>query len=152
MFSFKAINIALVLVYSIGSALWVSTGDTWYRSLNQPSWQPPNWVFGLIWPYNFLVLGILGWLVASRCNLVTNTWWSFLFGVGVVAALLWSRIFYVNHQLTIATIFLAVTALFAILLFLFSLRSVGVISVITLPYVIWVCTATYLSYSYAKLN
>ena len=49
------IGIALVVFYAVGSGLWVNTGDNWYRSLNAPTWQPPNWVFGVIWPYNFIV-------------------------------------------------------------------------------------------------
>jgi tryptophan-rich sensory protein len=51
-------GIALVFIYVIGSGLWVNTGDGWYRSLNQPAWQPPDFIFGIIWPYNFVVLGI----------------------------------------------------------------------------------------------
>ena len=35
-----ATGIGLVFIYVIGSGLWVNTGDNWYRSLNQPPWQP----------------------------------------------------------------------------------------------------------------
>ena len=51
-------GIAVVLVYVVGSGLWVNTGDSWYNNLNRPSWQPPGYIFGIIWPYNFIVLGI----------------------------------------------------------------------------------------------
>ena len=53
----SAIGVALVLIYVVGSGLWVNTGDGWYRGLNQPSWQPTDFIFGIIWPYNFIVLG-----------------------------------------------------------------------------------------------
>ena len=152
MFPFKVFNIALVLVYSIGSAIWVSTGDTWYRSLNQPSWQPPDWVFGLIWPYNFIVLGILGWIVASRVDQSSNRVWSTFLAIGVVSALFWSRIFYINHQILLSTLFLLFVAISAVILFIYSLTKVGGISFIILPYVLWVSTATALSYSYSRLN
>ena len=49
------LGVAIVFVYIIGSGLWVNTGDGWYRSLNAPSWQPPPAIFGIIWPYNFIV-------------------------------------------------------------------------------------------------
>lgn len=152
MFSFKALNIALVLVYSIGSAIWVSTGDNWYRSLNQPSWQPPDWVFGVIWPYNFIVLAIVGWLIASRTDRSTNIVWSSLLAIGVVCALLWSRIFYVNHQILLSTLFLLVVAISAVILFILSVNKVGGLAFILLPYVLWISTATVLSYSYSRLN
>ena len=53
-----ATGIGLVFVYVIGSGLWVNTGDNWYRNLNQPPWQPPDFIFGIIWPYNFIILGV----------------------------------------------------------------------------------------------
>ena len=43
-------GIAIVAIYVIGSGLWVNTGDNWYRTLNQPAWQPPGYIFGIIWP------------------------------------------------------------------------------------------------------
>jgi tryptophan-rich sensory protein len=61
-------GVALVFVYAIGSGLWVNTGDGWYRSLNQPAWQPPDFIFGIIWPYNFVVLGIAAVTIAQRAT------------------------------------------------------------------------------------
>jgi tryptophan-rich sensory protein len=46
---------ALVVGYAVGSGLWVTTGDAWYRSLEQPPWQPPGAVFAIIWPQNVWV-------------------------------------------------------------------------------------------------
>ena len=54
-----AAAIVTIVVYALGSGYWVSSDSGWYRSLIQPSWQPPDWVFGLIWPYNFIMLGIV---------------------------------------------------------------------------------------------
>jgi translocator protein len=58
-------GIAIVLVYVIGSGLWVNTGDSWYANLNKPSWQPPGFIFGIIWPYNFIVLGIAAFALGT---------------------------------------------------------------------------------------
>ena len=58
-------GIAIVAIYVIGSGLWVNTGDNWYRTLNQPAWQPPGYIFGIIWPYNFIVLGIAAVTIAN---------------------------------------------------------------------------------------
>ena len=149
---FKIINVVLVLIYSIGSGLWVNIGDGWYQSLQQPSWQPPDWVFGVIWPYNFVVLGIVGWIVSNRSPRSINILWSLLLALGVLFALLWAHTFYVDHNLSLAAAYLLLVAIFAFSLLLFSFVNVGVISLIVLPYVVWVSTATALSYSYSKLN
>ena len=57
-FSAATIGILLVVIYAVGSGIWVSNSPGWYTSLNRPAWQPPDFVFGLIWPYNFIVIGL----------------------------------------------------------------------------------------------
>ena len=99
---------ALVLGYVFGSGLWVSSGDGWYRSLVRPSWQPPGAVFGLIWPYNFVVLGIAGWIVANRGTSADRIVWLGSLAVGVAGALAWARLFYASHALWPAAAALAV--------------------------------------------
>ncbi|MFM8867600.1 MAG: tryptophan-rich sensory protein, partial [Ilumatobacteraceae bacterium] len=51
-----SLGTAIIAVYIIGASRWVATDDGWYRSLTKPSWQPPDVIFGLIWPYNFIML------------------------------------------------------------------------------------------------
>jgi len=65
-------GIAILAAYIIGSGLWVNTGDNWYRTLNQPAWQPPDFIFGIIWPYNFVVLGIAAVTIAQRATTATT--------------------------------------------------------------------------------
>ena len=56
----------IVAIYAIGSGRMVATDAEWYRSLPRLAWQPPSSVFGIIWPYNFAMLVVATWLVASR--------------------------------------------------------------------------------------
>ena len=152
MVAFKAINVILVLVYSFGSALWVNSGDSWYRNLNQPSWQPPDWVFGIIWPYNFIVIAIIGWRLADHASRLSNIAFSSLLVIAVTTALLWSYSFYSIHNIARATLFLALVVISSALFTVISFINLGAIALILVPYVAWVSTATLLSYSYQKLN
>ncbi len=68
-------SIAIVVVYALGAGRWVSTDAGWYRSLVRPPWQPPDVVFGIIWPYNFVMLGVAGWTVAGRESRAEQTVW-----------------------------------------------------------------------------
>ncbi|MEI8081997.1 MAG: tryptophan-rich sensory protein [Actinomycetes bacterium] len=54
----------IVVLYAIGAGVWVSTGEAWYQGLKRPPWQPPDLVFGIIWPYNFGALIAAGIAVA----------------------------------------------------------------------------------------
>ena len=146
-----AINVALVAVYAIGSGLWVNTGDGWYRSLKAPSWQPPDWVFGTIWPYNFIVLGIIGWQIAQHSQRA-GVIWSANFALSIACALVWAYQFYVPHNLLLASIALMAAALLTIPLLINAFITVGLLALILVPYQIWVALASFLSYSYYKLN
>ena len=58
--------VARVVAYAAGSGVWVSANPGWYAGLTRPAWQPPDIVFGLIWPYNFVALAVVGVIVAQR--------------------------------------------------------------------------------------
>ena len=96
-------GIAIVAIYVIGSGLWVNTGDNWYRTLNQPSWQPPGYIFGIIWPYNFIVLGIAAVTIAQRATTTTTLIYLSFFALSVACALTWAFQFYRPHNLSLAS-------------------------------------------------
>jgi len=148
----SVIGAATVFVYAIGSGLWVNTGDNWYRSLNQPPWQPPDFIFGLIWPYNFVVLGIAAVTVSNQLSTTKAIVYLSIFALSVVFALTWAYQFYRPHNLFAASIALALVAILTLpMLFFIYQASLGVF-LATIPYQLWVITAAYLSYNYAKLN
>ena len=147
-----AIGIAIVAIYVIGSGLWVNTGDNWYRTLNQPSWQPPSYIFGIIWPYNFIVLGIAAVTIAQRATTALSITYLTFFGLSVACALIWAYQFYRPHNLQFAAIALAGTVLLTLPMVMIAFKTSTSIGVALLPYQIWVATAATLSYQYSKLN
>ena len=145
-------GIALVLVYAIGSGLWVNTGDNWYRSLNAPKWQPPDFIFGVIWPYNFIVLGVAAVNVSQRLSTGWVITYLGIFAVSIACALTWAYQFYQPHNLSAASAALTLVAILTIPLLIIAFKvSVG-IGLLLVPYQIWVAIASFLSWNYARLN
>ena len=149
---FAIIGIATVFIYAIGSSLWVNTGDNWYRNLNSPSWQPPDFIFGIIWPYNFIVLGIAAVIIARRATTTSTILYLTLFAVSVACALIWAYQFYGPHNLKVAAIALAATAIITLPMMLIAFKTSTPLGLALLPYQAWVATAATLSYTYARLN
>jgi tryptophan-rich sensory protein len=145
-------GLAMVFAYAIGSGLWVNTGDGWYRSLNQPAWQPPDFIFGIIWPYNFVVLGIAAVTIAQRATTATTLTYLTFFALSVACALTWAFQFYRPHNLSLASMALAATAILTIPMLIIAFRTSIPIGIALAPYQIWVATAASLSYQYSKLN
>jgi translocator protein len=82
---------ALVGLVSLIGNLVTDTGqDGWFASLDKPSWQPPDWVFGPVWGVLYLFIIAAGWLVwrevgISRAlvpwllQLILNLGWTVVF-------------------------------------------------------------------------
>lgn len=144
--------VALVVAYAVGSGVWVSANPGWYASLARPAWQPPDAVFGLIWPYNFVALAVVGVLVAQRGSPAAVAAWLGVGAASVVCALAWAYLFYVPHRLVGAGVALAgAAALTAVLVGItWTVTRGGALAL--LPYLVWVCLATSLAFGYARLN
>ena len=146
------LGVLAIIGYAVGSGLTVDTGSAWWTGLTRPPWQPPDWVFGVIWPYNFLVLGIAVVRIATRATAATVATTLVLLGLSVVAALTWSVLFYGPHRLWAATVALACATALTVPLVAITFRGSAVLGWSLIPYQVWLALATSLSWGYAVRN
>ena len=147
-----AIGILFVFIYAFGSGIWVSSSPGWYASLNRPSWQPPSAIFGLIWPYNFTVLGIASYQVSRSLTKFENITWLVFFGLSIAAALTWAYQFYVPHNFLYASIALTAAALFTVPMLFLTFRATLTMGLLLVPYQIWIAIAASLAWGYLARN
>lgn len=140
--------IALVIVYALGSGALVSTGSEWYAALDKPWWQPPPWVFGVIWPYNFVVIGIVGSVIAWQGAPARVVSFIVILGVTVSLAIGWAYLFYSPHELIWAAIALTAAAVLTVPLIVMAFAQEWWLGVLLLPYQAWVLIAASLSWGY----
>jgi benzodiazapine receptor len=140
--------VVLVIVYAVGSGRWVSTGSAWYLSLEQPWWQPPSWVFGLIWPYNFLVIIIVGIAITQKASAPRVIATLVLLAVTVTLAIAWAYLFYVPHELTQAAIALTAAAVLTLPITVIAFGQQLWMGLLLVPYQVWVLLAASLSWGY----
>ena len=145
------IGIVLVLIYAGGANYW-NQPDGWYQSLQKPSWQPPGYLFGIIWPYNFVIIGVALYRIASQARPLLVALALSLFAASVFFALRWSYLFYFEHDFSAATQSLLTTTIFTlpILAIIFSVS--WKVALAFVPYQIWIGIATALNYEYGKIN
>ena len=140
--------VILVIVYAVGSGRWVSTGSAWYLSLGQPWWQPPSWVFGLIWPYNFIVIIIVGIAITQKASAPRVITTLVLLAVTVTLAIAWAYLFYVPHELTQAAIALTAAAVLTLPITVIAFGQQLWMGLLLVPYQVWVLLAASLSWGY----
>ena len=85
--------VVTLVVYAAMSRVWLDTSSEWYRDLDKPWFQPPDVVFGIIWPLNYLALLVVGVLVSLREPARAARTMLAVLAVSVVLALGWSYLF-----------------------------------------------------------
>lgn len=144
--------VAVVLLYAALSSVWTAHDPGWYAGLAKPPFQPPDAVFGIVWPLNFLaLLGVGAWFTRSAGAAVV---WpaTLVLAASVVAALTWAWLFYVPHRIGAATAALVVAAVLTWVLVMLVARSLPWAGMVLAPYAVWLSVATALSVQYSRLN
>lgn len=136
-------------VAGLGSLATTPNIPTWYATLNKPSWNPPNWLFGPVWTLLYAMMAVAGWLVWKRVGWGTAI---ICFAVQLALNLAWSFIFFGAHQTGLA--FLEIVLLWlAIVATIISFSSVSKTAAgLLTPYLLWVSFAATLNFTIWRLN
>lgn len=145
------VGIATVLIYAGGANYW-NRDFGWYQALVKPSWQPPGFVFGIIWPYNFIVIGIALYALSTQAKPLLVAAALTLFIASVAFALRWSYLFYEVHDLKAASLSLLTTALLTLPLLAITFAQSIKIGLAMVPYQIWLFIAAALNFNIAANN
>lgn len=148
------VAIAIPLLVGGASGFFTITGvDSWYQTINKPSWNPPNWVFGPVWTTLYIMMGIalfLVWIEDASEELKKIA--IALFSVQLILNFFWSFIFFNLQQPGWALVEI-IAMWFFILLTIFAFAQVNKTAAwLLVPYISWVSFATILNYSIWQLN
>ena len=111
--------------------------DMWYQSLIKSELNPPSFVFGIVWPVLYLLMGISAYRVFDSV--------AKLFFVQLFFNTIWSWLFFSFHLPLIALfdIWLLIFLNIKILIILYKEDVLS--SILYTPYIIWLLFASYLN-------
>ena len=144
---FKKISLPLItfLIAWLGGLSTMYTDWTWYEALNKPFFNPPNYIFGIVWPILYVLMAMVSFLQAQ--NIFK------LYVMQIILNGLWSWLFFVFQSTAFAFLDI-VLLIFLNILILKQLRETKAwISVLLyIPYVFWICFASALNLAILVLN
>lgn len=146
---------SLALPLGLGAIAGLYTAEAvpeWYETLNRPSFNPPNWLFGPVWTTLYIVLGISLFIIWKQSASKERNLAIFVFLIQQALNFGWSFIFFFFNMIGFALIeiiFLWISIVTMLVLFY---RIKPIAAYINIPYLIWVTFATILNASYYLLN
>ncbi|RDE08128.1 TspO/MBR family protein [Pelagibacterium lacus] len=146
------IILAAFLVVVVGVGALIGTQNTpgpWYRALDKPSFNPPDFVFGPVWFTLYVLIAIAGWrsFMVGAISAAMGLWVA-----QMLLNWLWSPVFFGAENLWLA-LAVIVPMLVAILAFIVERWTPDRLSALLfVPYAAWVGFATLLNLSLAMLN
>ncbi len=136
----------------IGSFFTTPSIDSWYATLQKPSFNPPNWIFAPVWTGLFFLMGIAFYLVLSTTVQARTKRTAILFFFQQLCLnILWSALFFGMHNPGLAFIEIIVLWVAILLTIFYFVKISKVTAWLLVPYIIWVSFAGFLNFSIWRL-
>lgn len=148
--------IAIPAIVIGGMAMgWLSNSgmdNGWYVPLEKPAFQPPSWMFGVVWTGLYALMGLALAIVWNEPSSKQRTVALRLFFLQLALNYAWSPVFFGGKMIEIGLVLL-VSILVAALVTAKAFRAIRpVAGWLMLPYLLWLCLAVTLNYETARLN
>jgi benzodiazapine receptor len=134
---------------------WLSNsgyGNGWFDALRKPSFMPPGWAFGVVWPILYALLGCALAIIIAEPPSDRRKLALILFFIQLAMNFAWSPIFFAAHDIHLAkiTIF-AMAAVAAAAAGQFN-RLRAAAGLLMVPYIAWLVFAGTLNATIESLN
>lgn len=142
-----------LLVGALSGFATQSSVDTWYATLNKPSFNPPNWIFAPVWTTLYILMGISAGIVWGHGYY--HKWVKtalYFFGFQLLFNAAWSIVFF-GLQRPMPALIILIVLLGLILL---TIRWFNIVNrtaaYLLIPYLLWVLFAGILNFKIVQLN
>lgn len=136
----------------LGAMITTTELDGWYQTINKPSWNPPDAVFGPVWTTLFVMMAFASWLVWKTAGLKGAKISLTLFAVQLLLNVAWSWIFFSRHQPGLAFLEIIILWLAILATTICYFRCSKIAGYLMLPYLGWVGFASVLNFAIWRLN
>jgi translocator protein len=128
------------------------SGNAWYQELVKPEWQPPGWLFGVVWPTLYFMTGLAFAIILNARSAPQRGLAIGLFLAQFIVNLIWSPLFFGQHQVSTAFYVIILMFVLAVATTVIFGRVRKVAAWLMVPYLAWLSFAAMLNYTIDRLN
>lgn len=145
-----ALWIILYLAVSFGiGQLTQGSISGWYQDLDKPSFNPPNWIFPVMWSFLYITIAIAGW---KLWEVKANRTLKGLFIMYTLLNWAWTPIFFGLNALAFGFVWIAAINLINIIFIVKAWQPNRFSAYFMIPVLLWTLFAAVLNYSIWILN
>ena len=135
----------VVLALIIGSVanIYINS-DNWYEELIKSPLNPPSYIFGIIWPILYIIMGLVSFKIADKIAI--------LFIMQLILNATWSWLFFYFHAPIIALIDIGILIYLNQKILMIIKDESLALFYLYLPYLVWLAFAAFLNASIIWLN
>ena len=152
----KTALLAVLTIELLGGASgWLSNsgyGNAWFDALEKPGFMPPGWLFGLVWPILYAMLGIAVAMILAEPPSPRRRVALTLFFLQLVLNFAWSPIFFAAHDIALANVVIFIMAGLAAAAAGQFMRIRKAAGLLLIPYLAWLVFAATLNATIQSLN
>lgn len=135
--------IFLCLIVQIVGSFWTEKSvSTWYPTLPKPSWTPPDWVFGPVWFFLYMMIALSGWLIYRAKPSQKRNVALLLYGTQLFLNFIWPFLFFSLRNPALGLIDIVLLFFFVSLTIIKAWPVRPLSSLLLFPYLIWIIYAT----------
>jgi tryptophan-rich sensory protein len=136
----------------IGSLFFKNDSMKWYSMLFKPEFNPPGWVFGVVWPILYFLMGTSLYLILNAEDSPQKKEALKVFWIQLFLNAIWTPVFFGAKSLSGSfIIILALLIMIFVMLYKFYKVSKPA-AYLNIPYWLWVSFATGLNLTIWQLN
>jgi len=139
-------------VSTLGGLATSTSVGTWYRALEKPPFNPPDWVFAPVWTTLYVLMAVAAWRIWRLPTSKRRSQALLAYCVQLALNFLWSMLFFGLQAIgmALAEVVFLLSAIIVTLVLFWQLDRVA--GMLLLPYPVWVAFATVLNVSLWVLN
>lgn len=136
----------LITIGSIIGSLTKAEISTWYSTLNRASLTPPNYVFSVAWTILYGAIGACGWLIWRTSSFPKLKALKTLYVIQLVLNWSWTPLFFHYHLTGLSLIILGAMDILVGMIIWLSYPKIRQVSLLMIPYLLWILLASYLNF------
>ncbi len=141
-----------LLVGGISGYYTATSITNWFVTLNKPSFNPPNYLFGPVWTLLYILMGVSIYIALNKSKAENKNKIIFVFAFQLILNFIWSFIFFKYHNLGLAFIEIILMWFSIVYMIFIFYKTSKIAALVNIPYLVWVSFASVLNGAIWYLN